>query len=257
MVAPGNSETSVRVHMVNSGSRCDLIVQTPAGVVEYRGNTAIDGVPGTGAAIVCNFLDVAGSATGALLPTGRPLDQVNGIDVTCIDNGMPVVVLRAADFGCTGRESPDELDNNQELRTRLESIRLKLGRDMNLGDVSNKTVPKMCLVAEPNDGGLISTRTFIPHVCHHSIGVLGAVSVATACLLPGAVTDNVAVVPGGDEKTMDVEHPSGSFRVRLVVDEGAPAEKLVKRAGVIRTARTLMRGEVFVSPEIWTKPGCA
>ena len=115
MVAPGNSETSIRVHMVNSGSRCDLIVQTPAGVVEYSGNTAIDGVPGTGAAIVCNFLDVAGSTTGALLPTGRPLDQVDGIDVTCIDNGMPVVVLRAADFGCTGRESPDELDNNQEL----------------------------------------------------------------------------------------------------------------------------------------------
>jgi 4-oxalomesaconate tautomerase len=249
-VTAADAETIIRVHMVNSGSFCELIVATPEGVVEYCGSTAIDGVPGTAAAIVCNFVDIAGSVTGALLPTGNVIDEVDGVKATCIDNGMPVVVLRAADLGCTGRETPDELEANEELRMRVEAIRMKLGHAMNLGDVADKTVPKMCLVSAPVDGGLISTRTFIPHVCHRSIGVLGAVSVATACLLPGSVTDGVASVPAGLEKTMDVEHPSGSFRVRLVIDDTAPPEGSVKSAGVIRTARTLMRGEVFVPREI-------
>lgn len=250
LVDAADVETSICVHMVNSSNRCDLIVQTPGGVVEYSGQTAIDGAPGSAAAIACNFLDIAGSATGALLPTGNVIEKVDGVEVTCIDNGMPVVVLRAADLGCTGRESPDELEASEELRTRLESIRLKLGHAMNLGDVSNKPVPKMCLVSTPQYGGHISTRMFIPHVCHRSIGVLGAVSVATACLLPGSITDGVASVPAGVEKTMDVEHPAGSFRVRLVIDSTAPLESYVKSAGVIRTARTIMRGEVFVPREI-------
>ncbi len=250
LVAATDGETKICVHMVNGGDRCDLIVQTPGGVVEYAGQTAIDGAPGTAAAIACNFLGLAGSATGALLPTGNVMDEIDGLEVTCIDNGMPVVVLRAADLGCTGRESPEALEANAELRTRLESIRLRLGHAMKLGDVSEKTVPKMCLVSTPIDGGHIATRTFIPHVCHRSIGVLGAVSVATACLMPGSVTDGIAVVPAGDEKMMDVEHPAGSFRVRLVVDGTAPPESRIKSAGVIRTARTLMRGEVFVPREL-------
>lgn len=250
LVAAAAGETSICVHMVNSGNRCDLIVQTPGGVVEYSGQTAIDGVPGSAAAIGCNFLDIAGSATGALLPTGNIMDYIDGVEVTCIDNGMPVVVLRAADFGCTGRETPDELEANEELGTRLESLRLKLGPAMNLGDVSEKTVPKLCLISAPQYGGHISTRMFIPHVCHRSIGVLGAVSVATACLLPGSVTDGIASVPAGVEKTMDVEHPAGSFRVQLVIDSAAPLESRVKSAGVIRTARTIMHGEVFVPREI-------
>ena len=251
MVTATDGETTIRVRMENSNSFCELIVQTPGGEVDYSGDTAIDGVPGTAAAIVCHFLDIAGSATGALLPTGRPADDVDGIQVTCVDNGMPVIVVRAADLGCTGQESPEELDANTGLKTRLESIRLKLGAAMNLGDVTYKTVPKMCLVSPAIDGGLIATRTFIPHVCHRSVGVLGAVSVATACLLPGAVTDGIASVPPGDEKTMDVEHPSGSFCVHMVIDETGSPEKFVKQAGVIRTARTIMRGEVLVPPEIW------
>jgi len=246
LVAPGGDVTTVRVHMVNSGNLCALAVQTPGGSVEYAGDTAIDGVPGTAAPIVCNYLEVAGSVTGAMLPTGRVRDTADGVEVTCIDNGMPVVLLRAADLGCTGRESPDELDANAALKERLESIRLALGPRMNLGDVAQKTVPKMCLISPPAAGGHVATRTFIPHVCHKSIGVLGAVSVATACLLEGSVADGITLVPPGADKAMDVEHPSGSFRVQIAVDESAAPAEMVRSAGVIRTARLLMRGEVFV-----------
>ena len=251
MVSATDPESKIRVHMTNSGNLCELIVQTPGGAVAHCGDTAIDGVPGTSAAIVCNFLDVAGSATGALLPTGNTMDEIDGVQVTCIDNGMPIVVLRAEDLGCTGLETPDELDANKKLKDRLEAIRLELGYKMKLGDVTDETVPKMCLVSRPTGGGIVSTRTFIPHVCHHSIGVLGAVSVGTACLLPGTVANDIALPPEGDEKKLDIEHPSGALRIRLVVDDGAPPELFVKQAGVIRTARTLMRGEVFVPSQVW------
>jgi 4-oxalomesaconate tautomerase len=251
LVKPGDAETRIRVHMINSVNLCELTLQTPDGVVDYEGETNIDGVPGTSAAITCDFLDVAGSVTGALLPTGKIRDVIDGVELTCIDNGMPVVVMRASDFDCSGYETADELDANEELKARLEKLRLMVGPMMNLGDVSNQSVPKMCLVAEPSGAGNISARVFIPHVCHRSIGVLGAVTVATACLLPGSVTNGIAVVPAGSEKNIVVQHPSGTFLVRLRVDEGAPPENLIKRAGVIRTARTLMRGNVFISSGIW------
>lgn len=243
--------TKVHVHMVNSGNRCELTVQTPDGAVVYEGSTIIDGVPGQAAPIVCDFLDVAGSVTGSLLPTGKAADDIDGLQVTCIDNGMPVVLLRAADLGCTGYESPQELDANVHLKARVEGLRLKLGPMMNLGGVANKSVPKMCLIAPPVAGGHLCTRTFIPHDCHRSIGVLGAVTVATACLIPGAITEGIATTQTGAEKTISVEHPSGAFQVRLSIDEQAAPENMVKRAGVIRTARTLMRGEVFVPRSIW------
>ena len=165
--------------------------------------------------------------------------------MSCVDNGMPVVVLRASDFDIGGEESPEELDANEELKARLEKIRLEIGPLMNLGDVSEKTVPKMCLISQANRGGHVSTRTFIPHVCHRSIGVLGAVSVATACLMPGSVADGIATVPQGREKRMIIEHPTGSFTVRLVVSEQGQTIS-VERAGVIRTARLLFRGDVFI-----------
>ena len=238
--------TVVRVHMVNSGNLCELSVETPDGVVNYDGETEIDGVPGSAAPIVCDFLDVAGSACGALLPTGNTIDTIDGIEITCIDNGMPVVVLRAADFAISGYESPDELDANDELKSRLDALRCKVGPLMKLGDVAGLTVPKMCLVAAPRSGGNICTRTFIPHVCHRSVGVLGAVTVATACLLPGSVTAGIAPVPYGEDKTMVIEHPSGSFTVRIVVDENDDGEIRIEKAGVIRTARMLFSGEAFV-----------
>lgn len=246
LVAARADRTQIRVHMVNSGNLCELTVETPDGAVSYSGDTVIDGVPGSAAPIICDFLDVAGSACGELLPTRHTLDTVDGVQMTCVDNGMPVVVLRAADFGVSGQESPEELDSNEELKARLESIRLKIGPPMNLGNVAGKTVPKMCLISGPENGGNVATRTFIPHVCHRAIGVLGAVSVATACLLPGSVAAGIAVVPGGREQTMIIEHPTGSFTVRLVVNDENSQSISVAKAGVVRTARLLFRGDVFL-----------
>ena len=250
LLTAGSPITRVRVHMVNSGNLCELTVETPDGVINYDGNTAIDGVPGSAAPIICDFLDVAGSACGQLLPTGNTMDEIDGVQMTCIDNGMPVIVLRATDFGIGGYESPEDLESNGELKSRLEALRCKAARPMNLGDVADLTVPKMCLVAEPRDGGNICTRTFIPHVCHRSVGVLGAVTVATACLMPGSVANDIAVVPDGDEKTLAIEHPTGSLSVRLVTGQSDDGMIQIDKAGVIRTARMLLRGDVFVGSPI-------
>lgn len=250
LVTPGKSETSIRVRMLNTGNLCELIVQTPGGKVSYEGDATVDGVPGTAAPIICNYLDVAGSVCGSLLPTGNPLDVVDGVEVTCIDNGMPVVVLRAADLGITGSEAPEVLDANVDLKQRLESIRLKVGPLMNLGDVRDKVVPKMSLISAPLAGGHVNTRTFIPHDCHTAIGVLGAVSVATACIFPGTVAEGIARVPEGPRKQMSVEHPAGEFSVTLDVG-GSPEQPEVLKAGLLRTARLIMRGEVFVPGEVF------
>jgi 4-oxalomesaconate tautomerase len=242
--------TPVRVRMLNSDNLCELLIETPGKEVRYDGTAKIDGVPGTAAPIVCNYLDVAGSATGSLLPTGKVLDVVDGIEVTCIDNGMPVVVMRARDLEISGYETPKELDANKALKAKIESIRLQLGPRMNLGDVGRKVVPKMSLVAPARWGGHVSTRTFIPHDCHAAIGVLGAVSVATACILPGSVTAGIATVPEGPVKHMSVEHPTGEFSVTLEVG-GTPDQPTVLKAGLLRTARLIMRGEVLVPAAVW------
>jgi 4-oxalomesaconate tautomerase len=238
-------ETRVRVRMLNTGNLCELIVKTPDGRVEYQGDARIDGVPGTAAPIVCNYLDVAGSVCGSLLPTGKRIDVVDGIEVTCIDNGMPVVCLRASDLGITGYETREGLDANDTLKDKLESIRLGVGPRMNLGDVSQKVVPKMSLLSAPRAGGHVNTRTFIPHDCHAAIGVLGAVSVATACILPGTIAEGLAIVPSGMLKQMSVEHPSGEFSVTLELAGTEDAPEVVK-AGLLRTARLIMRGEVLI-----------
>lgn len=245
LVDAAEDETRVRVKMLNSGNLCELVVQTPGGRVTYEGDAAIDGVPGTSAPIVCNYLDVAGSVCGSLLPTGNVVDTVEGVEVTCIDNGMPVVVLRASDFGITGYETREELDANEALKRRVEAVRLAIGPRMNLGDVTSKVVPKMSLIAPPRDGGSVTTRTFIPHNCHAAIGVLGAVSVATACIFPGSVAEGIANVPDGPVKQMSIEHPSGEFSVTLEVG-GTPESPTVLKAGLLRTARLIMKGEVYV-----------
>ena len=250
MLAASIPETTATVHMLNSGGLCEVTVQTPNGYVEYAGHATVDGVPGTAAPIVCNYLDVAGSNCGALLPTGNVIDVVDGIQVTCIDNGMPVVVLRAADLHRTGYESREALNADDELKARLEKIRLQIGQKMNLGDVSMKTVPKMCLIAPPIDGGLVHTRTFIPHVCHAAIGVLGAVSTATACILPHSVAATIAQPPKDGGTLLSVEHPSGEFSVDLdVVMSGDRCE--VKKSALLRTARLISKGEVYIPAGIW------
>jgi 4-oxalomesaconate tautomerase len=253
LVAAAGPVTPVRIWMRNTENLATAFVQTPDGAVRYDGTARIDGVPGTHAPIPIEFADVAGSSCGALLPTGNVTDVIEDTTVTCIDNGMPVVCLAAADFGLTGAEPPGDLEGNDELRRRVEAIRLAAGPLMNLGDVTSKTVPKMSLLSPPAHGGAVSTRTFIPHRVHEAIGVFGAVSVATACVLPGSVAHKVAVAPEKAEGSVDVEveHPSGFFTVTIEVkiEDGAP---VVTRSALLRTARLLMRGEVLVPSSVWT-----
>jgi 4-oxalomesaconate tautomerase len=252
LVPVAGATTPVRIHMVNTRSMAVAHVATPGGQVEYEGDARIDGVPGTAAAIPIEFLDVAGSSCGSLLPTGSVVDKIDGIEVTCIDNGMPVIVMRAEDLGVSGAETPEQLERNVALKARVERIRLQLGPLMNLGDVNNKTVPKMCLVSVARHGGSIATRTFIPHRVHEAIGVLGAVSVATACVIPGSVAAAVAKVSGGERQRLDIEHPTGFFTVDMeVAVQGKSVE--VKRSALLRTARKLMRGEVFVPGHVWRR----
>ncbi|MGF7238338.1 MAG: 4-oxalomesaconate tautomerase, partial [Frankia sp.] len=197
IVPATDDPTPVRIWMENTSSLVVAHVPVEAGRPRYDGTAHIDGVPGTHAPVPLDFLDIAGSTCGALLPTGAVSDVIDDVRVTCIDNGMPVVCVGAADLGVTGYESPSELETNGELRAAVESIRLKAGSLMRLGDVAELTTPKICLLAAPQHGGAVSTRTFIPHRVHEAIGVFGAVSVATACLLPGSVANDVAKVGGG------------------------------------------------------------
>jgi 4-oxalomesaconate tautomerase len=253
LVAPTGDVTRVRIHMVNTASIAVAAVQTPGGRVRYDGDARIDGVPGTAAPIMIDFLDIAGGSCGALLPTGRARDVVEGIEATLIDNGMPVVVMRASDFGKTGHETPAELEADSALKARVEQVRLAAGRLMNLGDVTKKTVPKMCLVAPPQHGGTISTRNFIPHTVHKAIGVFGAVSVATACALPGSIAAEIAGAGSAHgSRTFEIEHPTGFFTVEMELAEGAGGLR-VERAALLRTARKLMAGEVFIPSVVWAR----
>jgi 4-oxalomesaconate tautomerase len=252
LVAATGDLTPVTIFMVNTDSKATAFIETPGGIVNYAGTARIDGVPGTHAPIMINFEDVAGSSCGALLPTGNAVDLVDGIEVTCIDNGMPVVCLAASDLGITGYETPAELEANDELKARVERIRLAVGPMMNLGDVTNKTVPKMSLLAPARDGGLVSTRTFIPHRVHESIGVLGAVSVATACMLEGSVAARIAGLESiGESLEVVVEHPTGFFTVQMEVDNSSGVPNVTKSA-LLRTARMLMSGDIFVLESAWS-----
>ncbi|MDX2485453.1 MAG: 4-oxalomesaconate tautomerase [Pseudodonghicola sp.] len=241
LVAAREGETPVTIYMENTGQVAQARVQTPGGVVAYAGAARIDGVPGEAAPVPIVFRDTAGSSCGALLPTGNVVDVVEGVAVTMIDNGMPCVVLRASDMGITGEESPEALEANADLRARLEAIRLACGPLMNLGDVADTSVPKMSMVSAARDGGAISTRTFIPHRCHKAIGVLGAVSVATACLIEGTPAHALAETGAGGERSLAVEHPTGEMTVVATLDNSGA----VVQAGILRTARKLMDGMVF------------
>jgi 4-oxalomesaconate tautomerase len=241
LVAATGDETRVAIFMDNTGQVAVATVRTPGGAVTYEGEAAISGVPGTAAPIPLAFRDTAGSSCGALLPTGNGVDEIDGVRCTLIDNGMPCVIFAATDVGITGYEDRDTLDADAAMKAKVEAIRLKAGPLMNLGDVTEKSVPKMMLVAPPREGGAIAVRSLIPHRVHASIGVLGAVSVATACLVAGSPAAALAAVPDGRTKTLGVEHPTGVTECVVTVDgAGAPVE-----AGMLRTARKLMDGEVF------------
>lgn len=241
LVAAQDGETPVAIYMENTGQVAVATVKTSGGVVSYAGDARIDGVPGSAAPVPLEFRDTAGSSCGALLPTGNAVDVVNGVPVTLIDNGMPCVVMKASDVGATGYESREELDADTDLKAKIEAIRLAVGERMNLSDVTDKSVPKMMLVAPPRNGGAVTVRSFIPHRAHASIGVLGAVSVATACLIAGSPAAEVAQVPAGNRKTLSVEHPTGETTCVMELDE----DGTVVSAAMLRTARKLMDGVVF------------
>ncbi|HYB50467.1 MAG TPA: 4-oxalomesaconate tautomerase [Burkholderiaceae bacterium] len=241
LVKTTDGETTVVIYMQNTGQVAEARVRTPGGRVTYAGAAHLDGVPGTASPIPVVFRDTAGSSCGSLLPTGNAVDTIGGIAVTCIDNGMPVVILRASDLGVAGTETREQLDADVDLKAKLESIRLVAGPMMNLGNVREKSVPKMTLVSPPRAGGVINTRTFIPHRCHASIGVLGAVSVATACVLAGSPAAALARVPAGRSKVMPIEHPIGESTIVVDID----ADGKVASAAVLLTARKLFDGIVF------------
>nr|WSZ94423.1 4-oxalomesaconate tautomerase [Streptomyces sp. NBC_00857] len=263
LLVPDGDTTTARVLTLNTGLVAEITVRTPEGAsgryVEYGGDTRIDGVPGTAAPVEIDFLDTAGSVCASLLPTGDVRDRVDvqgvgTLEVTCIDNGMPLVLVNASDLGRTGRESVSALNSDQELKDRLEALRLVCGELMGLGDVTEKNYPKMTLVSPPDHGGTISTRSFIPHVCHESIGVLAAVTVATACVLEGTVahvlTAGADRTDGADDTdiSVSVEHPAGEFTVELGLD---PADRQsVTRSALLRTARLIMAGEVLIPGDV-------
>jgi len=270
MVQAVADTTTLRVLTLNTDMQCDITVQTPMdpdGVrfVADTGDARIDGAPGTSAPISINFLDTAGSVCSGLLPTGHvkdrikvlPTDKLQGfepfeIDVTCIDNGMPLVLFKASDMGRTGYESADDMNADTDLQTRIEALRLQVSLLMGLGDVRSKNYPKMTLIAPPKQGGALSTRSFIPHVCHDAIGVLAAVTVGTACVLQGTVCEGVAVLQAGAQQALSVEHPTGEFSVVLQTQAAdVPGGFEVTQAALLRTARLIMRGEAMVPAAIW------
>jgi len=243
LVPATGDETRVAIYMENTGQVAIATVQTPGGTVSYTGDARIDGVPGTHAPLPLEFRDTAGSSCGALLPTGNAADEIEGVRCTLIDNGMPCIVFKAEDVGATGYETREELESDAFAATRakIETIRLAAGPRMNLGDVKEKSVPKMMLVAPPQHGGAVTVRSFIPHRAHATIGVLGAVSVATACLIEGSPAAEVAEIPEGPRKTLSVEHPTGEMTCVLEVNDACE----VASAALLRTARKLMDGTVF------------
>ena len=244
LLSAGDGTATFRVLTRNTGVLSDITVTVAGGQMVYEGDARIDGVPGTASAVNINFLDTAGSVCGSLLPTGHTSDVIDGVRVTCIDNGMPVVIMRASDLDRTGYETVAELNADEELKARLEALRLDAALSMGLGDVTRKNFPKMCLIAPPKNGGCVSTRCFIPHVCHEAVGVLAAVTIASACVLDGSVCQGVAVVPEGLNKSLSVEHPSGEFTIDTSLDPDNPQR--IERSALLRTARLLMKGEAMV-----------
>lgn len=244
LVKAQDGETVVTVYMENTDSIAKQRIQTPNRKVQYEGVAAIDGVPGTHAPIMIEFLDVAGSSCGALFPTGNFTDIVNGLKVTMVDNGMPVVMIDARSLGLQGDESIEALEANSELKKTIEALRLAVGPLMNLGDVKDKTVPKMTIVSPPKKGGILNTRSFIPHRVHDAVGVLAAASVATAANIPGAVGHDIAKIPTGKRRLCEVEHPTGTMGVEVVLNDD-PQVRVPDSTSIMRTARLLFSGMAY------------
>ncbi len=246
LVKPAGDETLVKIRAVNTGARIEALVQTPGGQVRYDGDAAIDGVPGTAAPVMLNFMDTVGSVCGALLPSGQPRDVIDGVEVTMIDVAMPMMIARAEDFGLTGYETVEQINENAAVLSRIEAVRLKAGPMMNLGDVSKSVTPKVGLLAAPRAGGAITARYLTPWTCHPTMAVTGAQCLAACLLTPGTVAEGLAVLPGGNPAPVVIEHPMGAIDV--TVDRDADG---IRSAGLLRTARLLARGQVMVPRAVW------
>lgn len=245
--------TEVRIRAVNTGARVIARVRTgPEGVI-YDGETRIDGVPGTAAPIELSFMDVAGGATGAMFPTGNRQDVIDGVAVTCMDVAMPMMIARASDFGITGTETAAELDANRALYEKMETIRLKAGALMGMGDVTKSVTPKIGLVAAPVDGGTALTRYFMPWNCHPSLAVTGSQCLAACLLCPGTVAEGIVPPPNTASVRMYLEHPMGKLEVLMDTRNDGTTFGVVS-AGLTRTARKLAAGEVFVPRSAWAGP---
>lgn len=250
LLSASGDETTVKIRSVNSGARVVAKIKTPGGTVSYDGDVSIDGVPGTAAPVELQFMDTAGGATGAMLPTTNPRDVVEGIGVTCMDVAMPVVIGRADAFGLTGQENPAELDGNKDFMARLESIRVKAGKLMGMGDVQNSVIPKFALIAPPAAGGTMTARYFMPRNCHPSMAVTGAQCLACCALAPGTVAEGLFSPPAGSPARIIIEHPMG--RIEVIVSYSSKGDDFVlESAGLIRTARKLAAGEVFIPASVW------
>ncbi len=243
-------ETTVRIFNVNTQALVESIVQTPNGMVTYAGDAAIDGVPGTAAPVKINFEGAIGAVTGKLLPTGSPLDVIDGVEVSCVDVAMPVVLMRADAFRKTGYETAAELDADKELFERMETIRRKAGALMGMGDVSKLVVPKIGLLATPRNGGTITSRYFVPDACHKAHPVTGTVCIAAACAIPGTVASRIAPLPPAPQGMVTIEHPSGMIAIDFDADFSV-AKPVMRRAALIRTARRIFDGHVHVPENIW------
>lgn len=250
LIPAGDGETRVKIRAVNTGAQVEAVVQTPGGVVEYEGDAAIDGVPGTAAPVMLNFRGVVGNATGALLPTGNLRDEIDGIEVTCIDVAMPLVIARADAFGLTGKETPEELDENRAFYDRMEPIRRAAGERMGMGDVSKSVMPKFALLSEAEAGGTIAARYFMPWNCHPSMAVTGAQCIASCALVPGTVSDGLLERPAPGDALVRIEHPSGQIDVtaQYTLDDGQFG---LETAGLLRTARLLARGDLMIPASVW------
>ncbi|MEM1276522.1 MAG: 4-oxalomesaconate tautomerase [Pseudomonadota bacterium] len=245
LVAAQDPETVVRIRSVNTGALVEARVQTPGGLVRYDGDCAIDGVPGHSAAVPLSFMKVAGSNTGAMFPTGNVTDVIDGVEVTCIDVAMPLMIARASDFGVTGTETREALDGNQELMARMEAVRLEAGMRMGMGDVAQSVTPKIGLLAAPRGEGAITARYFMPWACHPTMAVTGAQCIASCLLCPGTVARDLARLPNGSPAKVMIEHPSGSIEVLVDYEAESRGRIDVISAGLLRTARLLARGEIM------------
>lgn len=250
LVPAQDGETRVKIHAVNTGARIEAVVRTPGGLVEYEGEAAIDGVPGTAAPVFLNFMDVIGSVTGKLFPTGHKRETIDGIEVTCIDVAMPMVIARAESFGLTGYESAADLDANRDFYARMEPIRIEAGRRMGMGDVAKSVTPKFGVLAPARSGGTIAARYFMPWNAHPSMAVTGSQCIASCTLSPGTVAEGMAAIPNERPALLRIEHASGDIEVAVDFENGPEGFDL-RSAGLVRTARLLARGEVFVPAEVW------